>query len=70
MDTISLQKLKKSLPDGAIKLLSIQCSVTEDMIRKVLSGHRNSDRILDAAIELATEYKARKDQRFEAISTL
>ena len=70
MDLNSLQKLKKSLPTNSIKSLAQKCSVSEDLIRKVLSGKRNNENVIDEAILLAADYKLKKDKRLEAISSL
>jgi hypothetical protein len=65
-----LEKLKRSLPPKGIKTIAEKLNLSEDMVRKVLNNDKNNENVIDAAIELAKEYKEKQEERIQTINSL
>ncbi len=70
MNKDDLTLLKNKLPDQWAAKLSCELGYTPDYIRKVLSGQRKSQKIIDAAIALAAEYKSKVENQKKIIASL
>jgi hypothetical protein len=69
MEKEILKKLRKSLPVGYARILKERMNnkFSLSMIIRVINGERNNLSILNAAIELAEEYKNEQLERKEKI---
>jgi hypothetical protein len=65
-----LTLLKEKLPDQWAAILASKLNYTPDYIRKVLSGKRKNQEIIDEAIALAAEYKSRLENQKNIIASL
>ncbi len=71
MNIIELDKLRKSLPKRWMATLSERTGKSKVYVWQVLNGkERNNNAIIDAAIILAKETKAREENRKLAITNL
>jgi len=63
MDTKKRNELKKNLPKGSITIISNKTKLSKAMVSSVLSGQRNNDKVLDAAIEILADWKKKNQER-------
>ena len=65
-----LIKLKEKLPPKGMKTIAERTGYAYETVRLVLSGFRKNEKIIDAAIELAAEFKEKEKQRIAKINAL
>lgn len=65
-----LSKLRKSLPKGAIKIISINTGYVTTYVWQVLNEQRWNQKIIDAAIELAKQTKEKIETAKNDIANL
>lgn len=67
-----IEKLKVLLPKNFIKVLHTKLNkkYSESLIQKVLSGQRSNSAILDAAIEIAENFKKAQESTKSRIRRL
>ena len=67
---IDLEKLRNSLPKGWKSTLSKTTEFSEVYVWQVLNGERNNSIIIDAAIDLAQQWKKSEELRKTSITNL
>jgi len=70
MTTDELDKLRMALPTKYIDTLCERTQFSRSMVSQVMNGERRNFEIIDAAIELAKEEKAKSEQRKLEINIL
>jgi len=70
MNKTDLKKLRKRLPRSWAKLIAEKLNLSPIYVFKVLSGDRNNDTVILAAIDLAEESKEEKEKMRERIHSL
>jgi hypothetical protein len=70
MTTNELEKLKSALPANYIDILSVRTEFSRSYVCQVINGERKNFEIIDAAIELAKEEKAIREERKMQIENL
>lgn len=70
MTLTELQKLKSALPTNYTDKLSIRTKKSRALVCQVINGKRNNLKIIDAAIQLAKEEKAIREERILEINSL
>ena len=70
MTTAELEKLKAALPSNYIDTLSERTEFSRSYVCQVINGERKNFEIIDAAIELAKEEKAIREERILQINNL
>jgi hypothetical protein len=60
VDRIKLGALKASLPHGALTRIAKELGLTRHSVEKVFAGRWENEEVLDKAIEILEEAKARK----------
>ena len=70
MTTEELEILRNSLPTKYLDSLHKSTGKSKTYIWQVLHEKRNSELIIDAAIQLAADNKAREEERKNAITNL
>lgn len=56
-------RIREALPPGSIKQIAEKLSVSHTYVSLVLSGKRNNDEVIDAALAIIEEAKAKKEQQ-------
>lgn len=70
MTKASLQKLKDILPRGSVKIIAEKSDVSLSTVRKVLSGERRNQKVLEEAIMLAKETQEKESSLNNEIQNL
>lgn len=70
MTNSDLKKLRKKLPTDGVKKIKEKTGFSRQYINQVLSGDKLNLDIIDAAIEVAIDYKNELDQKTKVIHNL
>jgi len=72
MKNIDREQLKNKIKEipGAIAVLAKRANCSKSFVSQVLSGKKNSNKIIDLAIELVEEYKVESKRRNNKIENL
>lgn len=63
INPLKLKALKASLPYGAITRIANELSLTRHSVEKVFTGRWDNEAVIDRAIEILEEAKAKTAQR-------
>lgn len=67
---MELQEINKALPKRAVKLISEKLKVSHSLVSLVLSGKRENEAVLDAALDLIEETKQKRIEREDRLKNL
>lgn len=65
-----LKKLRKNLPKGARETLAVQFGFSKGYIDHILTGVRENEEVLIAAVALVSEHKKNVEEAEKFIQTL
>jgi hypothetical protein len=63
IDPLKLRALKASLPHGAITRIANELSLTPHSVDKVFKGRWDNEQVINRAVEILEEAKAKKVER-------
>ncbi|HAF34223.1 MULTISPECIES: hypothetical protein [Sphingobacterium] len=67
---MDLSEINKALPKKAVTILATKLGVSHTLVSLVLSGKRQNDLVIDAALDLIEECKKKHDQRIARLQNL
>lgn len=70
MDIKQLEKLKKSLPPGALSEIANNLNLSVSLVSYVLNGKRQNESVIQEAIELAKKHKDKIAKQVDSINQL
>lgn len=70
MTTEEIEILKEKLPQKAYSEIAKKTGYSYETVRSVFRGLRKNETIIDAAIELASQYQQEQKERTEKIKAL
>lgn len=70
MTNADLKKLRKKLPSDGVKKIKEKTAFSRQYINQVLNGDKFNIQIIDAAIEVALEYKNELEIKTKVIHNL
>lgn len=70
MTSNDLKRLKAKLPPDWAEKIAASSGFSADMVRKVLRNDRKNPKVIDAAIQIATEYQEELRIKAEIIKSI
>lgn len=67
---MDLTEINKALPKKAVTILATRLGVSHTLVSLVLSGKRQNDLVIDAALDLIEECKKKYEQRIARLQNL
>ncbi|WP_153847539.1 hypothetical protein [Sphingobacterium paramultivorum] len=67
---MDLTEINKALPKKAVTILATKLGVSHTLVSLVLSGKRQNDLVIDAALDLIEECKKKNEQRIARLQNL
>lgn len=67
---MELSKIKEALPKKGVKKIAEKTGLSHSMVSQVLSGHKQNDDVIDAALAVIEEDRENKKIRAERFKAL